>query len=366
MHIAIISPSKNAYSETFIRAHKNFLMGKIFFYHGNRNNLQLEGFGELQQSRKRFFLKLIRKVCNKPYSWYYDRFLIESFEKSKIDVVLAEYGTTANEYLKVIKEANLPLVVHFHGYDASRKHVIKQNHFYKDVFKYSRYVIAVSKRMVNDLKELGCPEKKIVYNPYGPHNNFLKIKPQFSRNRFIAVGRFVDKKAPYYTILAFHKVIEKKPEAQLIMAGDGPLLSMCKNLTRVLGMEKNVLFPGIITPEEFRAYLSTSLAFVQHSITAEDGDSEGTPVAILEASAAGLPVISSKHAGIPDIILDGKTGLLTEEHDIDGMSYNMVQIIEDRKRAEEMGRAGKKYIKENFPLKKHIDLLNELMTKSIR
>src|SRR5690606_9989960 len=118
----------------------------------------------------------------------------------------------------------------------------------------------------------------------------------------------------------FKKAAENHSDAKLIMAGDGQLLNTCQNLIRYLGIESQVEFVGIIAPEKFRHLLTESRGLVQHSITAESGDMEGTPVAVLEASAAGIPVISTFHAGIPDVIKNGETGLLCEEHDVYGMA----------------------------------------------
>jgi glycosyltransferase involved in cell wall biosynthesis len=210
---------------------------------------------------------------------------------------------------------------------------------------------------------LGCPKEKLVYNVYGPKNGFLDIKPKFTKLQFISIGRFVDKKAPYYTILAFKKVQEEFPEAKLIMAGNGSLLNMCKNLVRYYKLEDSVEFTGIITPKMFMVYLKESLAFVQHSITAENGDAEGTPVAILEASAAGIAVVSTIHAGIPDVIEDGRTGLLVQEHDVMGMARNMIRLIEEPNLAQELGSKGKENIKNNFTLQRHIDVLDSLIEK---
>src|SRR5690606_7951411 len=109
-----------------------------------------------------------------------------------------------------------------------------------------------------------------------------KVQPTFSKKQFVAIGRFTDKKAPYYTLMAFKEAIKNHPDATLIMAGDGQLLNMCKNLVRFFKIENQVAFPGVISPEKFRELLSESLAFVQHSITAENGDMEGTPLAVLE------------------------------------------------------------------------------------
>ena len=78
-----------------------------------------------------------------------------------------------------------------------------------------------------------------------------------------------------------------------------------------------------------RIILKNFLAFVQHSIIAANGDAEGTPVSILEAGAAGVPVISTKHAGIPDLVLDNITGFLVEEHDVEEMILKMIQLLKE-------------------------------------
>ncbi|WP_417887301.1 glycosyltransferase family 4 protein [Zunongwangia sp.] len=361
MNIAILSPSQNAYSETFIQAHKNHLDGNIFYYYGDSKNIRLEGEGSINKNSKALFYKLKRKLFKKKYSWYFNQLLIDSLKRNKIDVVLAEYGTTAEMCLKPIKELNIPLIIHFHGYDASKKQIIKANNNYKKSFDYASYVIAVSKKMYQDLLSIGCPESKLILNTYGPNPEFYKVYPLFNNQQFIAVGRFVNKKAPYYLLLSFAEVIKEFPNAQLIIAGKGELWDTCKNLSVALGLEKNVSLPGIISPEQFQAYLSESLAFVQHSVIAEDGDSEGTPVAILEACAAGLPVISTYHAGIPDVVIDGYNGFLVKEHDYKTMAVKINHILSEKDLARGIGENSRKRIQDNFSLEKHINRLDELI-----
>ena len=108
-----------------------------------------------------------------------------------------------------------------------------------------------------------------------------------------------------------------------------------------------------------------SVAFVQHSITADNGDMEGTPVAVLEASAAGLPVISTFHAGIPDVIIHGETGLLVEEHDVEGMANYMIHLLENPDKAINMGAKGKTHIRDNFSLDRHLNTISELVKKAV-
>ena len=364
MKIALISPSQNSYSETFIQAHKELLEGNIFYYFGGELPDKLED-GLVINSRKKRILDILKGHYRLNKFSLAEQALITSFKKNKIDLVFAEYGGTGEKMVPVCKKLNLPLIVHFHGFDASRKSELKIHENYKAVFEYATFIVCVSKKMEQDLLKMGCPPKKLIYNVYGPNDEFLKVKPRFLKPQFIAVGRFVDKKAPYYLILSFLEVLKEFPEAQLILAGDGELRETCLNLIRYYGVEKNISLPGIINRSQLQDYFSESLAFVQHSITSLNGETEGTPVIILEAAAAGLPIISTKHAGIVDVVSDGEDGFLTDEHDVQGMAGKMINFLKDKQLAREMGNEGRKNIEKNFTLQRHINVLNDLVKKSI-
>jgi glycosyltransferase involved in cell wall biosynthesis len=359
--LAIFSPRINGYSETFIQAHKNLPFNIRYYYGGNLpTELELE-YNILELSLK----ERIKKRLLKGFSFEEKRILF-SLRKQKVDCVLAEYGPTACESLKIIQYLNLPLIIHFHGHDTSEKNVVsKYKEKYKEAFEYARTVIAVSNRMKHDLLNLGCPENKIVLNCYGPNNLFFSLKPDFKNQQFISVGRFVDKKAPHLTIKAFKKVVNEFSEAKLIMVGEGELLNVCKTLVWSWNLQNNIAFTGALKPNEIKILFESSIAFFQHSVTALSGDSEGTPVAILEAQAAGLPVISTYHAGIPDVVIDGETGLLVQEHDVDGMAHNMLRLLKENGLAKQLGQAGRKRVKENFTIEKHLGILQKEIEKTI-
>ncbi|WP_026727814.1 glycosyltransferase [Flavobacterium denitrificans] len=362
--IAIISPSKDGYSETFIQEQKNGLKGEIFYYYGDVIPQYLEGVGKLNNKNIAWMVKIKRKLGFKTPSVIEMNFM-HSLQKNKIQVVLAQYGNTSHRILNFCKKLDIPLITHFHGYDASVEAVIKNCDNYKEVFACSKYVIAVSHSMQKKLLELGCPKEKLIYSACGSSDLFLNVVPKFTDSTFLAVGRFVNKKAPYYTLLAFKKVHDRFPEAKLIMGGTGELLESCSNIVRAFKLEDAVLLPGIIDRPQFIEYLSNGLAFVQHSITALNGDQEGTPVAILEANAAGLPVISTRHAGIPDVVIEGETGFLVDEHDVDTMAEKMILLLEDKTLAKKLGTNGKERIKNNFTLKRHLDVIDDLIERSI-
>ena len=88
-------------------------------------------------------------------------------------------------------------------------------------------------------------------------------------------------------------------------------------------------------------------------------------MAVMESSAAGVPVVSTRHAGIPDVVIDGETGLLVDEHDVDGMAQAMLKLLEDRQLAVEMGAKGRDFILKNFSRQKHLALLSRIVLDSI-
>ncbi len=357
MKIAIFTNKPYDKCETFIKVQIDMLPFKIVHYWGHNFPFNFQ-----MQTKKR---GLIFKVLSK-FSFIKQESIINQFCNelllNKVTLVFAQYGMIGQEVLEVCKHLQLPLVVHFHGHDAVRKSVLETYSNYQTLFAYSNLkIISVSHEMTKRLISIGCPEEKIIYNVYGVNNDFLNLKPNYNKTQFVSIGRFVEKKAPQLTLLAFKVVLDKHPESQLIYAGDGVLLNSCKDMVTALDMSNNVTFPGRISPKAYQLYLQDSLAYVQHSITAQDGDMEGTPVSIIEASAAGLPVVSTLHAGIPDVVIHNKTGLLSNEKDITTMAYHMSWIIDHKEEASKMGEAGKKRIQEHFPISKYINGLTTII-----
>lgn len=348
--LAIFSPSEKAYSETFIQAHRLLPFRVKYFYDGYIPS-QLEGTGNLQRFT---LLQRIQKKIGKHLSMR-EWALLNELKREIPDCVLAEYGPTGVESLPVLKHLNIRLIVHFHGYDASVHAILeKYRSGYQKLFAYACKVIVVSRKMEEALLAMGCLPEKLVLSPYGPDPGYLQLNPEYSKICFVAVGRFIAKKAPTHTLNAFAKVVARHPGAMLVMVGEGELLEDCRTLCIQLGLDKQVSFPGVCSKEKIQQLFKTSLGFVQHSVTAADGDSEGTPVAILEAQAAGLPVIATRHAGIPDVVLHNETGLLVEEGDIDGMAENMLRLINEAGLAKQMGQEGRLRISRHFTMEQHL------------
>lgn len=361
INLALVAPQNNAISETFIRAHK-LLPFNIKFYYGGYFPNSLEGVETIYKFN--FIEKILFKVTNNRNLTKHA--VIKSFKNEKINCILAEYGPTACEILDVARELNIPLIVHFHGFDATNTETLSVYRAeYKIVFNYASRVIVVSEKMKQDLIKLGCEEQKIAITPCGPNPAFLKIKPSFQKLQFIAVARFVDVKGYLFTIAAFKKVVEKHSDAKLICIGDGPQLESCKQFARILKLENETVFMGAASPDEIKSALSESIAFLQHSVTLTDGLNEGSPVAVMEAMAVGLPVVCSNSGGIKDLVVNNVTGFLVDEFDIDSMANCMVKFVENTVLARTMGLAGKARILSHLSLEKHLNVLERVIETAV-
>jgi glycosyltransferase involved in cell wall biosynthesis len=234
------------------------------------------------------------------------------------------------------------------------------------MFRTAAAIIAVSRDMERQLAALGAPPEKIHWNPCGVDTEaFSRADPGSAPPHFLSVGRFVDKKSPHLTMLAFRTVLEEIPESRLTMAGGGSLRESSMEICEALGMGGRVDFPGILSREEVAAAMSRSRCFVQHSRVTKFGDSEGTPVAVLEAGASCLPAVVTCHAGFAEAVVEGKTGFLVKEGDYRSMGRRMLELARDPALARTMGVAARERIRRIYDFDRRIPRLWEILLKAI-
>ena len=353
--VVVVAPHKPALSETFIRAHVERLPSRVVLVHGWPPRV---GERPILSWTRRALHKAWRVVLGTPTdsaTLAYEKV----FRRYRPCAVLAEYGTMGVAALAACRNAGMPLIVHFHGFDASVREILAENaKAYSVMFHEAAGLIAVSRAMRQKLIALGAPPDKVHYNPYGVDcREFIGADPAKAPVSFIAVGRFTAKKAPDATLRAFAKVRHADSTAVLRMIGEGPLLSDCRRLASDLGIEDAVSFLGAQPPPVVQEEMRSARCFVQHSVEAASGDSEGTPVGVIEAGATGLPVISTRHAGIPDVIVEGETGFLVDEHDVEGMAQYMLRVAHDPGLAGRLGRAARLRVERYFSMEQSIDRL---------
>jgi glycosyltransferase involved in cell wall biosynthesis len=350
--------------ETFVRAHIDHLPARVTVLCGNQVNETPEG-GLLSGWEWR---QRVGKVAQYALGWRLDKRLAHRrrasyLRREDVSVVLAEFGHTGAKLQDACAVADIPLVVHFHGYDAYSTAILeKYGASYRRMFSTCAAVVAVSEDMKRQLLRLGVPAEKLVLNSYGVDcERFAGARPGSAPPAFVAVGRFVEKKGPHLTLLAFRKVLQSCPEARLRMVGDGPLLAVCRDIVKGADLAGSVELPGALSHAEVAECLRSARAFVQHSVRSSTGDSEGTPVAVLEACAAGLPVVATRHAGITEAVIDGTTGFLVEERAVDSMAERMIELARAPRLADRLGRAGREHMRAHYTIDQNISGLWQIL-----
>lgn len=264
------------------------------------------------------------------------RTLTDIVEKFKPDIIHCHFGWASilvfdnllQGYLGKIK-----LLIHFHGYDASQ--LMKSSSVYRDrirriLSRETSYCIFVSNEMRREVEQyIGFrPKSFLLY--YGiDTNKFNRITWDSTKSNFLQVGSLREKKGHIYLLKAFKKFLNKVSEPnkyQLTLVGEGPLYSNLEKAVIDLGISNFVHFAGPKTQEEIIYYLNEASFFVHHSIEGQNGDKEGIPNAIIEAMSVGLPIVSTFHAGIPELVENGINGILIEEKNIEALTSALIEI----------------------------------------
>jgi len=370
LRIAIISPNRQAYSETFITDLIAGLQGeKLVLIDGALPTRAADGTPLLTHD---LTARLGRAVRQHIFGATTEAFQRESVTNAlrahRTEVVLAEYGPTAAAMFPVCKAAGIPLVAHFHGVDAYHHDVLmKHAKSYPEMLKGASAVIGVSKEMVRQLVSLGAPAERTHHISCGVDTRrFPACQPELAPPVLVAVGRFVEKKGPYLTLLSFQHALAEVPDARLVMIGDGPLLETCQRIARAMGIHDQVSFAGVLPHDVVQERLRAARGFVQHSNATAKNDREGTPVAVLEAMASGLPVVATRHAGIADAIEDGRSGLLSEEGDVRAMAVNLVRILQDPPLAARIGAQARARIEKAYTQRQQFASIQWLLEQAVR
>jgi glycosyltransferase involved in cell wall biosynthesis len=369
MRLAISCDNPNTYSETFIRAQFEHLRPALSIYGGPVASETTPGgpIHPLKNLRGLLDTAIQCGLRGTKMEGPQSAELARRLRSYRINAVLANFGTSGAALAPVCAKLKLPLVVHFHGYDAHQHDLMERlREPYLRMAQSAAAVVVVSEAMRNSLLAAGFPEAKLKLLRYGadPQHFEQRIEPP-PVPRFFGVGRFVDKKAPYLTVLAFKEVLAIHPEARLVLAGNGPLEEVVRNLVAALGISHAVEFAGVLTPDQVGAQMRLATSFVQHSLSPRCGpsigDCEGTPVAVLESMMCGLPVVATRHTGIGEVIQDGITGLLCEERDVAGMALQMLRLIETPGLGRMIGNAAREQALANFSTSHYIGALRSIL-----
>lgn len=353
-------------SMTFIKSHAEALTRYRAVYAGAHRDagipLPADRTHVLNEGTPMGFVReaLLRK-------WGWAPLLVRKLRPYDPKVVHAHFGTSGPAGLALAERLGVPLVITFHGYDATRKtSELAKSHRGRELLRSKDRLIertgafiAVSEFIRQRLIEQGYPERKLVLLRNGIDvDAFRPPSRRESEPIVLFVGRFVEKKGAIYLLEAARLLRNAGVRFELVMIGAGPLESEFKSYAA--RNELPCVFTGFLDVDQVRSWLARARLVAVPSVTALDGDSEGLPTILLEAQAMGTPVVATYHSGIPEGVVDGVTAALVAERDVAALAKELRAFLESPQKAREFGAAGRDFVRQHFNLRTQVQGLEEV------
>ncbi len=306
-------------------------------------------------------------------SYYFEQ--IEANKKmpdtlKDIDIIYCQFGNLGEYCLRLIDEKNMNarLIVCLRGGDATSV-LQKDPHRYDDLFVKANLFMPVCEYFKKNIIKHGCdPEKVVVHHSTIDCTKFrykARTKPRDGTVRFIIVATFSERKGIRYALYAIDKLRKKYPNIKLTIIG-GELRKQTKetnvirSLIKKLNLKQHVTLLGFQLHNQIVTELNHAHIFLLTSYTRDNGVKEGIPNSLMEAMATGLPVISTYHGGIPELVKDGVSGFLIPEKNDSMLAKKIVYLIEHPKCWGFMGKAGSEQVNKKHNKDREIDKLVDI------
>jgi len=281
-------------------------------------------------------------------------FFEQRMRKAGAALLHARFGYDGVRALRLKRRVGVPLITSFYGSDATARDILSQfRKGYEELFQQGECFLAEGSHMADTLESLGCPAQKIriihVGIPIADHP-FTPRPPVETRPILLFCARFTEKKGLPVLLDALRILKERGLETELRIIGYGPQGDReHEDIIERHGLRGNVRLLGPRPVGYFIDQLRQAHVFVQPSVTASDGDQEGgAPTTLIQAQAVGCPVVSTHHCDIPEVVLDGETGLLAPEHDSEKLARHIETIITDPALQQRMGSAGRNHVEAEY------------------
>lgn len=310
---------------------------------------------------------LIKKLKSKDFGFINYASLINTQSHFEADAIIAHFGPNAiiaNDLIDIgcLSGKLYPI---FHGYDITQKDVLdKYLSEYKNLFKKEIIALPISQLWQQKLLTFGCPIEKIVVNRMGIDPECFTFNPKVKFNttfQLLTVARHSEKKGLKYAIQAMKLLKNEGIDFQYNIIGTGPLFESHQKLINELNLQNTVKLLGYQEPNTINQYLDNTDIFILPSVTAESGDMEGIPVALMEAMAKGVVCLSTLHSGIPELIENNHSGFLVPERDSSSLANVLIEIVCGKHNLEKVKENALKTILTNYNQKHIYDQLADLL-----
>jgi colanic acid/amylovoran biosynthesis glycosyltransferase len=317
-----------------------------------------------------------RELAEKSYRKIFKAYLpywAKACQQNDVKILHSHFGNHGWQDLGLAQKLEVPHVVSFYGSDMSKLPVIDRRWYkrYQELFAQAQLIIAEGPFARRTIIDLGCDPKKVVVNRLGVDLEKILFKERrLHKNetmRILTAGTFTEKKGIPYAIEAFALSLKRYPSMKMTLVGDANDNEEQRNEKRkILGLiekyniKEKVDWLGYIPYQELLKLSYSHHIFLAPSLTAKSGDTEGgSPVILTEVIASGMPVIASKHADIPEVILNGQSGWLVDERNTKQLAEQIQYLVRNFDQLESMGRAGRRHIEQNYNIDYQVQCLEK-------
>ncbi|MDN3492429.1 glycosyltransferase [Winogradskyella bathintestinalis] len=293
-------------------------------------------------------------------------FLLKFYRQLKdIDVFHIQYAMMGTGIAEMTKTGLLKakVITTFHGHDAHFKNEneLKQlQSTYKILFNVSNYVTVNTPYLKTKLMTLGCNGEKLRVIRMAIDVDYFKsdqtkMLPTKSKLKLISVGRLIEFKGFAFAIKAIKLLVDKGMNIHYTIVGEGELYNQIQEQIQALNLNKHVDLVGKKSQDEIKMALQEHHIYLMSSITNAKGRCETQGVVTAEAQAMGLPVVAFNSGGIPYTIVDGETGFLVPEKNVEAYANAIVELLKDSDRYQIMSQQAREFVVKNFSNKRMID-----------
>lgn len=290
--------------------------------------------------------------------------LILRYRNAKL--IHAHFGPQGCFALKMRGSMKIPIITNFYGYDLSEPTRFPEwSSRYSDLFRDGDLFLAEGEFMRSKLIEMGAPAEKTkiqrIAIPLGQFPFRTRLpKKSGEKTVILFCGRFVEKKGLIYALQSLERIQRFNKNFEFRIVGDGVLKPQIESFISEHGMGDRVKLLGILDYRSYLLEMQRADIYLHPSVTGEDGNSEGgAPTTILEAQGMGIPVVTTNHADIPNIVVPKGSALLSQEKDIQGLADNIEYLLNNPDLWEEMGSTGRDFVAQYHDLYKELSALED-------
>lgn len=265
---------------------------------------------------------------------------------SSIDIVHTHFATPesfAAQYIAAVEDVPFTVTTHAHDIYAPRNESMARR-----LLKRTDRIVTISERNRSYIRDQFTSDTPVDIVHAGIRPEKFSQSDAGVNRRLLTVSRFVEKKGIRYAIDAVAEIVEEFPDLEYHLIGSGPLRSRLEQRVKYHDITENVTFFDNVSDDRLHSGYDTAQGFLLPCVIEESGDRDGIPVVLMEAMAMQTPPVSTTVSGIPELVTDGKNGLLVEPNDSTAVANALRRLLSDDNKCTQLGYQARQKVMAEF------------------